>query len=108
MDLHIHSALSPCGDNDMTPNNIINMARLKGLDAIAVTDHNSAENVQAVIKLGLGKGIVVVPGMEVQSREEVHLLCYFADLDHVLNFQQKIYKGIKGNNPVFRRAGYNG
>ena len=102
LDLHIHSALSPCGDNDMTPNNIINMALLKGLDAIAVTDHNSAENVEAVMKLGLEKGIVVVPGMEVQSKEEVHLLCYFADLDRVLSFQQWVYDSLEGeNNPDY-------
>lgn len=102
LDLHIHSALSPCGDIDMTPNNIINMALLKGLDAIAVTDHNSVENVEAVMKLGLKKGIVVVPGMEVQSREEVHLLCYFADLDRALSFQQWVYNSLEGeNNPDY-------
>jgi hypothetical protein len=98
LDLHIHSALSPCGDSDMTPNNIINMACLKSLDAIAVTDHNSAENVEAVMKLGLSKGIVVVPGMEVQSREEAHLLCYFASLEGVLDFQKKIYDNLPGKN----------
>ncbi len=102
VDLHIHSALSPCGDNDMTPNNIINMALLKGLDAIAVTDHNCAENVEAVMKLGHKKGIVVVPGMEVQSKEEVHLLCYFAGLDRVLDFQRRVYNNLEGeNNPDY-------
>ena len=40
-DFHIHSALSPCGDADMTPNNIVGMASIKGLDAIAVSDHNT-------------------------------------------------------------------
>lgn len=98
LDLHIHSALSPCGDSDMTPNNIVNMARLKGLDAIAVTDHNSAENVEVVMKLGFEKGIVVLPGMEVQSREEVHLLCYFACLGRVLDFQERIYVHLEGKN----------
>ncbi len=98
MDLHIHSALSPCGDSDMTPNNIVNMACLKDLDAIAVTDHNSAENVEAVMKLGIEKGIIVLPGMEVQSREEVHLLCYFASPDRVLAFQEGIYEHLKGKN----------
>lgn len=98
LDLHIHSVLSPCGDCDMTPNNIINMARIKGLDAIAVTDHNSAENVEAVMKLGYKRGIIVVPGLEVQSREEVHLLCYFAQLKGVLEFQRNIYEYLKGEN----------
>lgn len=102
VDLHIHSVLSPCGDDEMTPNNIVNMAYIKGLDAIAVTDHNSCENVRAVMTLGLEKEIIVIPGMEVQSREEVHLLCYFADLDRAVDFQQVVYKNLDGiNNPDF-------
>jgi len=79
-DLHIHSCLSPCGDEDMTPNNIVNMACLKGLDMIAVTDHNSAGNVRAVCEAARGK-IKVVPGMEVTTAEEVHILCYFPTID---------------------------
>lgn len=82
----------------MTPNNIVNMACLKGLDAIAVTDHNSAENVEAVMKVGSKKGIIVVPGIEVQSREEVHLLCYFARLKPLLELQQKVYDHLAGKN----------
>ena len=46
-DLHLHSCLSPCGDEDMTPNNIVNMAKLKGLSCIALTDHNTARNCRA-------------------------------------------------------------
>ena len=85
VDLHIHTALSPCADDDMTPNNIVNMALIKGLDAIAITDHNSCDNVEAVIKVA-GDRLLVVPGMEVQTREEVHLLCYFDDLDKLIHF----------------------
>lgn len=98
VDLHIHSALSPCGHKDMTPNNIVNMVWIKGLNAIAVTDHNSAENVEPVMKLGKEKGIVVIPGMEIQSREEVHLLCYFSELEAVLDFQELVYENLEGNN----------
>ncbi len=98
LDLHIHSVLSPCGGSDMTPNNIVNMAYLKGLDAIALTDHNSAENVEAVMKLGIKKGIIVVPGMEVQSREEAHLLCYFAHLEPLSKLQQRVYENLPGKN----------
>lgn len=79
-DLHIHSALSPCGDEDMTPNNIVNMALLKGLDAIAVTDHNSCGNVRAVMEAAAGR-LLVVPGLEVETAEEVHVLCYFSALE---------------------------
>ncbi len=85
VDLHIHSALSPCADDDMTPNNIVNMAILKGLDAIAITDHNSCDNVKAVMKVADGR-ILVLPGMEVQTKEDVHLLCYFEDTKDLLDF----------------------
>lgn len=75
-DFHIHTALSPCGDNDMTPNNIVNMAMLKGLDAIAITDHNSCGNVRAAMKTA-GDKIVVIPGMEIETSEEVHMVALF-------------------------------
>ena len=60
-DLHLHSALSPCGDNDMTPNNIVNMAVLCGLNIIAITDHNSIGNVEAAMKAAENLPITVVP-----------------------------------------------
>ncbi len=80
-DLHIHSALSPCGDNDMTPNNIVNMSVLKGLDVIAITDHNSARNARACWECGQSAGVIVLPGMEIETLEEVHLLALFAHPD---------------------------
>ena len=61
----------------MTPNNIVNMAALKGLDAIAITDHNSAGNVRACVECGAKAGIVVIPGMEVETSEDVHVVCLF-------------------------------
>ena len=75
-DLHIHSALSPCGDKDMTPNNIVNMSIIKGLDIIAVADHNSCGNVRAVMQVA-GDRLMVIPAMEVETSEEVHMVCYF-------------------------------
>jgi 3',5'-nucleoside bisphosphate phosphatase len=78
-DLHIHSCLSPCSDEDMTPNNIVNMACLKGLDIIAVSDHNSVDQVQTVMALGQQAGLLVVPAMELCTAEEIHLLCLFPD-----------------------------
>lgn len=84
-DLHIHSALSPCADNNMTPNNIINMAVLKGLDVIAITDHNSVANLRPFFEIN-PKKLLIVPGMEVQSTEEVHLLCYFKSLKNAMSF----------------------
>ena len=79
-DFHLHSALSPCGDMDMTPNNIVNMAKLIGLDAIAVTDHNSIGNARSAMKVGESVGLKVVPGMEVETNEEVHILTLYPDI----------------------------
>lgn len=79
-DFHIHSALSPCADADMTPNNIVNMSIIKGLDAIAVTDHNSCGNVRAVIEAA-GDNILVIPGMEIETSEEVHMVALFPDIE---------------------------
>lgn len=85
-DLHIHSCLSPCGHEDMTPNNIVNMAYIKGLDAIAVTDHNTCAHVRVVSEIARPLGLIVVPGMEVQTREEVHVLCYFPSVEAIEAF----------------------
>ncbi|OGO76978.1 MAG: hypothetical protein A2Y23_03550 [Clostridiales bacterium GWB2_37_7] len=94
VDLHIHTALSPCGDEDMTPNNIVNMALLKGLDLIAVTDHNCCANLEAVIDAGRNKGLLVIPGIEVQSKEEVHLICLFKNLTKACEFGDLIYDSL--------------
>jgi len=94
VDLHIHSCLSPCADNDMTPNNIVNMAVLKGLDIIAVTDHNSGENQGAILECAQRKGLLAVPGMELKTLEEVHIICLFQDLDSLMIFQDYIYKNL--------------
>ena len=83
-DLHIHSCLSPCADDDMTPGNIMRMARLKGLDVVAVTDHQSAGNLPAAFAWAQREGLVLVPGLEISTREEVHVLCYFPLLEAAL------------------------
>lgn len=80
-DFHIHTCLSPCGDADMTPNNIVNMARLKGLDAIAITDHNSCGNAGACMACAAGTDLLVIPGLEVETAEEVHMVCLFPTLE---------------------------
>lgn len=100
-DLHIHSALSPCGDDDMTPNNIINMAVLKGLDIIAVTDHNSTFNLPALYEVAKSNGIFLLPGIEVQTKEEVHVLCYFKKIENAMEFGEAIYRLLPDtpNNP---------
>lgn len=77
-DLHIHTCLSPCADDDMTPANIANMAALKGLDVIAVTDHNSCKNAAAAVLAGQKAGILVLPGMELCTAEDIHCVCVFS------------------------------
>lgn len=89
----------------MTPNNIVNMAILKGLDVIAITDHNSAKNIDACIKAAKDK-ILVIPGMEIESREEVHLLCLFEDLNSALMMEKTVDENtayIKNREDIFGR-----
>ena len=85
-DFHIHSGLSPCGDNEMTPNNIVNMAKLYDLDVIALTDHNSTLNCEAVMEAGKEIGLTVIPGMELCTSEEVHIVCLFPDIKGATKF----------------------
>ena len=89
-DCHIHSCLSPCGDNDMTPYNLVNMAKLLGYDIIALTDHNSCLNCPAALKAGEEAGITVVPGMELCTSEEIHAVCLFPDLKKALEFSDYV------------------
>jgi 3',5'-nucleoside bisphosphate phosphatase len=76
-DLHIHSGLSPCGDEAMTPHNIARMAQLKGLQLISVTDHNSLKQQHVMADVAHQYGLSYVYGVEIQSQEEVHILGYF-------------------------------
>ena len=87
-DLHIHTCLSPCGDLDMSPRKIVRTAKEKGLDIIAITDHNSTRNVKTCVEVGEKLGLFVIPGCEVNTQEEVHCLCYFPDLETLNEFQQ--------------------
>lgn len=93
-DFHIHSCLSPCGDNDMTPQNISAMAKLKGLNIIALTDHNSCLNCVAMEEAVKSRGLIFVPGMEVCTSEEVHVVCLFPDMATAMKFGEKIYRRI--------------
>lgn len=91
VDLHIHSCLSPCGDELMTPNNIVNMAHLKGLDMIAVADHNTARQLPAVARVAKAVGVGLLPAMEITTMEEVHLLAYFRTVEAAVEFSDAIY-----------------
>ncbi|MEA5046118.1 MAG: PHP domain-containing protein, partial [Petrimonas sp.] len=87
-DLHIHTCLSPCGSLEMGPWDIVQTALEKGLDIIAITDHNSTQNVRPCVEIGEKLGIFVIPGCEVNTQEEVHCLCYFPGLEAMERFQQ--------------------
>lgn len=91
-DLHIHSCLSPCGDQDMTPANIAGMAAVKGLDVIAVTDHNSCKNCPAVLAAAREYGVLAIPGMEICTQEEVHAVCLFSELEAAMDFDDYVYQ----------------
>ena len=89
-DLHIHSCLSPCGDMDMTPNNLVNMAKLLGLDVIALTDHNSSRNCAAAMEVGREIGLLVIPGMELTTSEDIHAVCLFPTLEKALAWDEYV------------------
>jgi predicted metal-dependent phosphoesterase TrpH len=90
-DLHIHTVLSACAETEMLPELIVERAQELSLSIIAVTDHNSAENTAAVLNAAEGTGITVLPGMELQTREEAHLVCLFDTLEQVGLWQEKVY-----------------
>ena len=103
-DFHIHSCLSPCGDNDMTPNNIVGMAAISGLEIIAITDHNTCRNAPAVLKAAEEAGITAIPGMELCTSEEAHIVCLFETLEGAMEFDRYIYDNmphIKNKPEIF-------
>lgn len=103
-DFHIHTNLSPCGDSLNTPNNIVNMAKIKGLDVIAITDHNSVGNVLPCMKVGEREGIVVIPGMELTTSEEIHVVCLFENIEDALSFGEYVKNHqtfVKNNEKIF-------
>ncbi len=93
-DLHIHTALSPCAENEMTPPAIIKAAKAKGLEIIGICDHNSAENVLSVIEAGEAEGVTVLGGIEVQTVEDVHVLTFFPRVDALILWQDEVYSAL--------------
>ncbi len=89
-DLHIHTALSPCANDDMTPNNIVNMALLSGLEVIAITDHNTTANCAAVQKAAMDTQLTVICGMELCTSEEVHTVCLLPDIQSAWYFDRYV------------------
>ncbi len=121
-DLHIHTCLSPCADLTMSPLRVVKMAKKKNLDIIGICDHNSAENVQYAINAGrlsntgkngrpsedrryegreIEKTIKVLPGMEICTKEEVHIVALFDEIGDALKMQEIVYHSLPAekNNP---------
>lgn len=93
-DLHIHSCLSPCGDGGMTPADLVGMSLLNGQRLIALTDHNTARNCPAAASAAAAYGIGFIPGVEVTTSEDIHVVCLFADLGSALDFDAFLYSRI--------------
>lgn len=93
-DLHIHTLLSPCGEIEMIPPLIVQQAIEVGLDLIAISDHNSAENVRAVMEAAEGSPLKVLPGMECESVEGVHVLCLFDRAEDAESMQELVYSSL--------------
>lgn len=103
-ELHVHTVLSPCALIEMIPPLIVRTALEKGIDILAVTDHNSTLNAAAVMRAAEGTPLTVLPGMELHTREEVHILCIFADLARAAEFQRIVdlhYAPGQNNEDVF-------
>ena len=89
-DLHIHSCLSPCADNDSTPGNIAGMGALNGLNIMALTDHNSCKNCPAFFIAAKRNGIIPVAGMELTTAEDIHMICLFENLEDAMRFDSEV------------------
>ena len=108
-DFHLHSALSPCGDSDMTPNNIVGMAYVAGVEVIAITDHNTVGNVRAAQIAGEKLGIKVLAGMEIETAEEVHVLTIYPTLDIARQVGKIVYEhlpSVKNKPEIFGHQYY--
>lgn len=104
-DLHVHTVLSPCAEIEMLPPLIVSEAKIRGIDLIAITDHNASANISAVQKAALGSGITVLPGMELQTKEEVHVICLFDSIEQIVQFQNIVDRKLP---PIKNRPEYFG
>ena len=97
-DLHIHTCLSPCAELEMSPKNIIRQAKKNRIDIVGICDHNTCENVPYVKKIAQKEGLNLIGGIEITSKEEVHILALFDNEDELFSMQQIIYDNLYGVN----------
>lgn len=103
-DFHIHTAASPCADEHMSPNNIINMAMINDLQAIAITDHHTCANCEVIMELGARNNLLVIPGMEIECSEEFHCIALFKDIEtavHIEKYVTSHMPDIKNRRDIF-------
>ena len=95
-DLHIHSLLSPCAEVEMTPRNIVWTAEEHGVDIIAITDHNACDNVTAALEAAKGTSVTVLPGMEVETSEEIHVIVLFGKMRQLKAWEKLVQLHMSG------------
>jgi PHP family Zn ribbon phosphoesterase len=97
-DLHVHTCLSPCAGLEMYPSAIVRQAAARKLDVVAICDHNASENVPYVIRAARGEELTILPGMEITSAEEAHLLAIFDNMEDLQRLQELVYARMSGQN----------
>lgn len=103
-DLHVHTLLSPCAAVEMTPRHIVRRALEYGIDIVAITDHNACDNVLAAMIAARGTSVTIIPGMEVETKEEVHLLTLFNTLEQMAEWESFVEtrrSGLKNDEQKF-------
>jgi len=102
-ELHVHTVLSPCAEVEMIPPLIVQEALERGIQVLAICDHNASGNIASVQKAAEGTSLTVLPGMELQTKEEVHLICLFDTLDQIAAWQARVDQALPAiaNRPQF-------
>lgn len=104
-DLHVHSVLSPCAEVEMTPRNIVWQAANYGIDIVAITDHNACDNVAAALAAAKGTPVIILPGMEVETKEEVHIIVLFDKMHQLKVWEQFVKLHMSGRLNDEKRFG---
>jgi len=105
VDIHVHSVLSPCAEIEMTPRNIVRHAAQSGIDIVAITDHNACDNVTAALEAAKGTNVTILPGMEVETKEEVHIIVLFEKMHQLKVWEQFVNQHMSGRLNDEKRFG---
>jgi 3',5'-nucleoside bisphosphate phosphatase len=100
-DLHIHTKLSPCGSEEMTPLGIVETARKVGLDIIAICDHNSCRNASAVMEAAISVSVVVIPGIELETAERIHIVGLFPEIACAMQVSEAVRQNLPNADEAY-------